>query len=258
MVIGLDPDLDKLPLLFFKYENPVTEFNKLIIESTKDIVAGYKPNLAFYECLRNNGIEALTETVKTVPEDLIKICDAKRGDMGNTAEYYARTYFDDYNFDSITLSPYMGEDSIKPFIKRENKAVYILALTSNPGGKDFQRLKIGDKELYEIIIEKSLSWNKNKNIGFVFGANHTNELNIFSSAYPGIPLLIPGIGAQANDLKTLLQSLHTNNFVINSSRNIIYSAAKDCNEKEFTEAVVEAVNKLNESVRNFRSHNSNF
>ncbi|MBK8550234.1 MAG: orotidine-5'-phosphate decarboxylase [Ignavibacteria bacterium] len=231
IVIGLDPDLSKLPALFLKYNNPVAEFNKLIIESTKELVAGYKPNMAFYECLGTQGIEALTETVKTVPEEMIKICDAKRGDMGNTAEYYARTYFDNYNFDSITLSPYMGEDSIDPFIKREGKAVYILALTSNPGGKDFQRLKIDGKELYEIIIEKSLSWNKNNNIGFVFGANHTDELNKFTLSHPDIPLLIPGIGAQANDLKTLLKNLHTENFVINSSRNIIYSAPKGCTEK---------------------------
>jgi len=248
LVIGLDPDLGKIPSLFLKYKNPVLEFNKLIIEFTKNLVAGYKPNMAFYECLGEQGVEAIRETVSAIPDEMIKICDAKRGDMGNTAEYYAKTYFDIYNFDSITLSPYMGEDSIAPFIKNENKAVYILALTSNPGGNDFQKLKFDGKYLYEIILEKCLDWNKNNNIGFVFGANHISELNAFTSSHPEIPLLIPGIGAQANDLKTLLDNLHTKNFVINSSRNIIYSASKNCTEKEFTESVRESAIRLNAEI----------
>ena len=248
LVVGLDPDLDKIPDLFLKYKNPVAEFNKLIIESSKDIVAGYKPNVAFYECLGEQGVEAIRETVKAIPEDLMKICDAKRGDMGNTAEYYARTYFDIYDFDSITVSPYMGVDSVSPFLERKNKSVYILALTSNPGGNDFQRLKIGDKFLFEIVMEKCLEWNNNDNVGFVIGANHTEELDKFTKAHPEISLLIPGIGAQANDLDKLLNSLHTNNFVINSSRGIIYSAPKDCSESEFAESVRNAVNDLNISI----------
>ena len=142
----------------------------------------------------------------------------------------------------------MGEDSITPFIKNEEKAVYILALTSNPGGSDFQKLNVNGKLLYEIILEKSLNWNKNSNIGFVFGANHTSEINKFTASFPEVPLLIPGIGAQANDLKLLMENLHTTNFVINSSRNIIYSAGKDCTEKEFTDAVRNAAVKLNVSI----------
>jgi orotidine-5'-phosphate decarboxylase len=248
LVVGLDPDLDKIPSLFLKYKNPVAEFNKLIIECSKDIVAGYKPNVAFYECLGEHGVEAIRETVRTIPDELIKICDAKRGDMGNTAEYYARTYFDIYDFDSITISPYMGEDSIAPFLKRKNKAVYILALTSNTGGSDFQRLKIEGKELFEIVMQKSLEWNTNDNVGFVIGANHTKEIDKFTSTHPEISLLIPGIGAQANDLNELLKSLHTKNFVINSSRGIIYSASKDCSETQFTDSVREALNKLNNNI----------
>ncbi|HMS34233.1 MAG TPA: orotidine-5'-phosphate decarboxylase [Ignavibacteria bacterium] len=248
LVIGLDPDLGKIPSLFLKYKNPVLEFNKLIIESTKNLVAGYKPNMAFYECLGEQGVEAIRETVKTIPDELIKICDAKRGDMGNTAEYYAKTYFDIYGFDSITLSPYMGFDSIEPFAKYKDKAVYILALTSNPGGSDFQKLKVDGKYLYELILEKSLSWNKNNNIGYVFGANHTSELNAFTSSHPDVPLLIPGIGAQSNDLKSLLQNLHTKNFVINSSRGIIYSAPLNCSEVQFSEAVKNSVNELNSLI----------
>lgn len=248
LVIGLDSDIEKLPLFFLKYNNPVLEFNKLIINSTKDITAGFKLNVAFYECLEEKGLEAMKETLTVIPDSLIKICDAKRGDMENTAEYYARTYFDKYNFDSITLSPYMGEDSIAPFIKRKNKAVYILALTSNPGGNDFQTLRMGEKYLFEIVIEKSLKWNENKNIGFVFGANHTQELKNFTSSNPEIPLLIPGIGAQDNDLKKLIESLNSRNFVINSSRNIIYTASKYCSEKEFIESVRNAAVKLNSQI----------
>lgn len=248
LVIGLDPDLRKIPLIFLKYKNPVLEFNRLIIESSKDLVAGYKPNMAFYECLGEHGVQAIRETVKVIPDEMIKICDAKRGDMGNTAEYYAKTYFDIYDFDSITLSPYMGIDSIEPFTKYKDKAVYILALTSNPGGSDFQKLKVDGKYLYELILEKSLSWNKNNNIGFVFGANHTEELNKFTAANPEIPLLIPGIGAQANDLKTLLYNLHSKNFVINSSRGIIYSAPLECSELQFSEAVKKSVNELNSMI----------
>lgn len=247
-MIGLDPDINKMPSFFLKYKNPVAEFNKLIIESSKDIVAGYKPNVAFYECLSEQGAEAIRETVNAIPDDLMKICDAKRGDMGNTAEYYARAYFDNYGFDSITMSPYMGVDSIAPFLERKNKAVYILGLTSNAGAEDFQKLKIDGKFLYDIVMEKSLEWNSNDNVGFVIGANHTDVINKFSEAHPEISLLIPGIGAQANDLNELLKSIHTNNFVINSSRGIIYSASKDCTEKEFTDSVRSAAVKLNGSI----------
>lgn len=251
LVVGLDSDAEKLPSFFLKYKNPVSVFNKLIINSTKDITAGYKLNVAFYECLEERGLEAIRESLTDIPDELIKICDAKRGDMENTAEYYARTYFDKYNFDSITLSPYMGEDSIVPFIKRKNKAVYILALTSNPGGKDYQILRVGEKYLYEIVIEKSLKWNQNNNIGFVFGANHTMELKNFTSLNPEIPLLIPGIGAQNNDLKNLIESINSSNFVINSSRNIIYSASKECSETEFIESVRKSAVKLNSEINNY-------
>jgi len=248
LVVGLDSDINKLPLFFLNYKNPVSEFNKLVIEATKEIVAGYKLNLAFYECLEEKGIEAMRETLAAIPEESIKICDAKRGDIDNTAEMYAVTYFDKYNFDSITLSPYMGKDAIVPFLKRENKLVFILALTSNKGHIDFQKLKTGDKYLYEEVINKSLSWSMDNNVGFVFGANHTKEINDFTKNHPKVPILIPGIGAQSNDPKDVIESLHTNAFVINSSRGIIYSASKDCNEKEFMEVVRDSSEILNKDI----------
>lgn len=255
LVIGLDSDLKKLPDLFLKYKNPVAVFNKLIIENTKDIVAGYKLNSAFYECLLEEGIVAIWHTLNLIPEETLKICDAKRGDIDNSAEMYARTFFDDYNFDSITLNPYMGEDAVAPFIRRKNKFAYILALTSNTGHIDFQKLKTGEKYLYEEVIDKSMKWNKDGNIGFVFGANHTREIQKFITSNPEIPLLIPGIGAQANDLKNLIKSLGTNeNYVINSGRAIIYSPEKNCSENEFIEAVRTSALKLNEEINNLKKY----
>lgn len=255
LVIGLDSDLTKLPEMFLKFKNPVSVFNKLIVENTKDIVAGYKLNVAFYECLMDEGIIAMRNTLNVIPDESMKICDAKRGDIDTSAEMYARTYFDIYNFDSITISPYMGEDAVAPFLLRQDKLVYLLALTSNSGHKDFQKLKVGEKCLYEEIISKSLSWNKDGNIGFVFGANHIDEIQKFSSENQNIPLLIPGIGAQSNDLNNLMNSLKSNNsYVINSSRGIIYSAKKDCNEKEFIESVRNSALKLNEEINNLKNN----
>lgn len=254
LVIGLDSDLMKLPDLFLKYKNPVAVFNKLIIDNTKDIAAGYKLNVAFYECLLEEGIIAIRHTLNFIPEEMITICDAKRGDIDNSAEMYARTFFDEYNFDSITVNPYMGEDSVAPFLGRKDKFVYILALTSNTGHSDFQKLKTGDRYLYEEVIQKSLEWNKHNNAGFVFGANHTAEIIKFTDKNPGISLLIPGIGAQSNDLKNLMNSLRLcESYVINSGRSIIYSAKKDCSEKEFIDSVRMSTIKLNDEINNLKN-----
>ncbi|MEO6695187.1 MAG: orotidine-5'-phosphate decarboxylase [Ignavibacteria bacterium] len=256
VVIGLDTDLNKIPEYFLKYKDPVFEFNKKIIEITKKHVAGYKLNMAFYECLEEKGISALKQTLAAIPNDLLKICDAKRGDIDNTAEMYAVTYFDKYDFDAITLNAYMGKDSIAPFLKRKDKVVFILALTSNSGHTDFQKLNIGSKYLYEEIIEKSLSWSKDNNVGFVFGANHTEEINNFTSSNPDVPLLIPGIGAQSNDLKNLISNLHSNSFVINSSRGIIYSAEKNYNSNEFEPAVRLSIMNLKNDINKYKKENS--
>lgn len=248
LVIGLDSDTNKIPSFFLKYKNPIAEFNKKIIELTAGIVSGYKLNIAFYEYLEETGFEALRQTLNSIPDDLIKICDAKRGDIDNTAEMYAALYFDKLNFDSITLSPYMGKESLMPFLKRKNKLAFVLALTSNPGASEFQKLKINGRYLYEEVIDKSLSSGGEGQIGFVFGANHTAEIGNFTSKHPEIPLLVPGIGAQKNDLNDLKKSLHSKQFLINSSRNIIYSADKNCSEKEFTNNVFTAAVSLNNDI----------
>lgn len=252
LVIGIDPDIEKLPLFFLKEKNPVTHFGNLIIDCTKDIVAGYKLNSAFYEVLEEKGIEAMKNNLKAIPEDVVRICDAKRSDIENSAEMYARLFFDKLNFDSITLNPYMGEDSVSSFIKREGKFAYLLAATSNSGSKDFQNLIADGKPFFEWIVEKSRGWKNSKNIGYVFGANHTARLRDFTTKYPAVPLLIPGIGAQSNDLKLLIENLNSDIFVINSSRAIIYSADRNCTEDEFSKAVRNSAIKLNEEISGFK------
>jgi len=247
LVIGLDSDINKIPDIFLNYKNPVLEFNKMIIDSTKDIVAGYKINTAFYEAEGAKGFDILEKTVKFIPDNLIKICDAKRGDIGNTDEYYARIFFDKMNFDAITINPYLGRDSVQPFLNRKDKFTYILALTSNPGSNDFQKIKAGEKFLYERIIETSLLWSSN-NVGFVIGANHTDYLDKFTKSNSKIPILIPGIGSQGNDLNLLLKNLHNKFLLINSSRSIIYSSVKKCTNSQFKESVIESVNKLNSQI----------
>lgn len=249
LVIGLDSDITKIPKTFQKYSDPVYEFNHYIMCSTKDIVAGYKLNMAFYESVK--GYKTVEKTLKYIPDNMIKICDAKRGDIENTDELYARAFLDDLNFDAITFQPYMGSDSIKPFTDRKDKLTYVLALTSNPGASDFQKLKVGKKFLYQEIIDKCKSWNKNKNIGFVFGSNHIKEIDKYSKELPDYPMLIPGVGSQHGESDKLMKSLHSKNFLINVSRGIIYSSSMNCNKKKFEENVREKTfdynNKINSS-----------
>ena len=248
LIIGLDTDINKIPSFFLKYKNPVSEFNKAVIECTKDITAGYKLNIAFYEYLEEIGIEAVRDTVNFIPDGMIKICDCKRGDIENTAEMYAKTYFDKYHFDSVTLSPYMGRDALSPFLKRKNICVYVLALTSNKSNSDIQLLKSDGKYLYESVIDFSLSLSDGSNVGFVFGANHSDEIRNFTSEFPEVPMLIPGIGAQENDLNLLMKSLKSDLALINSSRAVIYSIPSDCSEKEFSESVRNSAIKLNHEI----------
>lgn len=252
VVVGLDTDIEKIPAFFMKYENPVLEFNRAVIEATKSTAAGYKLNIAFYEFLEEKGLQAMRGSLEAIPESSVTICDAKRGDLGNTSEMYAATYFDKYGFDSVTVNAYMGKDAFEPFLRREGKLLYVLALTSNPSSSEFQLADAGGKKVYEILTEKVLTWDSDK-IGFVFGANHTAEISRFTSANPGTPVLIPGIGAQGNELEPLLRSLNTEFFVINASRSIIYAAGKDCTAEEFHRAIEISLNDLNAQISGQRS-----
>lgn len=248
VIVGLDPQKEKIPAIFRKSVNPILAFNQAIIEATKGICAGYKLNTAFFEAEGLEGWRALEGTLEAIPGNMIKICDSKRGDIGNSSEAYARAYFDRMGFDAITISPYMGKDSVEPFLARKDKLTYILGNTSNPGAEDFQKLKVGKKYLFEIVVERFLEMDKNNNIGFVFGAERTEFIDKYTLKYRELPLLIPGIGAQGGDSKKLVERIHNKLFLVNSSRGIIYSAPKECRRKEFYNIVKTRTKDLSDEI----------
>jgi len=234
--VGLDTDPKKIPEHLSSFKEPVVEFNKRIIEATKDSAAAYKLNLAFYESEGIIGLENLEQTLSFIPENIFTIADGKRGDIGNTSNLYARSIFDHFNFDAATLNPYMGQDSLEPFLSYSDKFNFILVLTSNPGSTDFQKQKLQNGAyLYQEVIKKIQSWNKNSNCGIVFGATNLTELKENLSLIDGLPLLIPGVGAQGGslqDVTNLLFSEKKFSFLINVSRGII--------QKSFGEDFVDA------------------
>jgi orotidine-5'-phosphate decarboxylase len=243
LCVGLDADFAKLPAKFKKLKYPQFEFNKFIIEQTQQYVCAYKPNIAFYEARGARGLLELKLTqnylVRKFPS-IVRICDAKRADIGNTNRGYEEAIFDELNFDAVTLSPYLGGEAIEPFLKRKDKTCIILCKTSNSGSGEFQDLKIKDKKLWQIVAYKvAKKWNKNKNCMLVVGATYPRELGEVRKLIGEMPILVPGIGAQGGDLaKTLKFGLDKNKrgLIINSSRGIIFAknpqlAAKDLNEK---------------------------
>ena len=248
LCIGLDVDTSKIPVHLQSMENSVLEFNRQIIEATHDLVCAYKPNLAFYEAMGDRGQTILRETLKLIPTSVITIGDGKRGDIGNTAERYASSLFNDFCFDAVTVNPYMGFDSVQPFLINVEKGVFILALTSNAGSKDFQRLKIGSKPLYEKVVRTVNTWNTNQNIGLVVGATHPKELQSIRKIVPGMPILIPGIGKQGGDLKSAIRSgcdKHGQLAVINASRSILYASSG----KDFAAAARSEAKRMVEEMR---------
>lgn len=247
LIAGIDPNVSKFPEFIKRKKNALYEFCKYIIEITSDLVAGYKFNIAFFESRGSDGIKSLEYLLKGKKEDLIYICDAKRGDIGNSSEQYAKAYFDIMDFDAITVSPYMGVDSVSPFLKRNSKLVYVLALTSNIGSRDFQMLMTGRKNLYQVVCEKFLKSGYG-NIGFVFGANYSGQINLITSKNKDLPLLIPGIGAQGGDLKELIENLKNDYFLINSSRNVLYAGNIGDNKKIYTDKVRNQCNIFNRAI----------
>jgi orotidine-5'-phosphate decarboxylase len=226
--IGLDTDPEKIPAHLHGQPDGVLEFNKRIIDATSDLVCAYKPNLAFYEAMGERGWTVLRETVRAIPNGILTIGDAKRGDIGNTAERYARALFDDLGFGAVTVNPYLGQDSVEPFLGNPEKGVFLLALTSNPGSKDFQRLKVGTVPLYEKVVRIAKKWNTRGNIGLVVGATHPRELKRVRSLVPDMPLLIPGIGKQGGDLRASIQfgcNKSGQLALINASRSVLYASA---------------------------------
>lgn len=226
LCVGLDTDIQKIPRHLLKEEDPIFAFNKQIIDATIDVAVAYKPNIAFYEAHGIKGWESLQKTIEYIPDEVFTIADAKRGDIGNTSKMYARAFFEQMSFDSITVAPYMGEDSVKPFLEFEDKWVILLALTSNAGGKDFQNLNLDSgKQVYEDVLVKSQEWASDEELMFVVGATKAEALQNIRKYAPDHFLLVPGVGAQGGSL--LEVSKHGMNsacgLLVNSSRGIIYA-----------------------------------
>lgn len=224
--IGLDTDIEKIPISIKSAANPILEFNRKIIDATSDLTAAYKFNLAFYEREGTKGLESLIESIKLVPSGVLVIGDGKRGDIGNTSKKYAEMLYDEFKFDSATLNPYMGEDSLEPFLAYKSKLNFILALTSNNGAGDFEKLKLTNNLfLYQEVISKVKSWNYNGNCGLVFGATKKEELEKDIDLIGDLPVLLPGVGAQGGSLTEVVSIFKQNKlsqFLINVSRGIIY------------------------------------
>jgi len=240
LCIGLDSDIQKIPIHLLELEDPIFEFNKQIIDATKDLCVAYKPNIAFYESMGVSGWNSLQKTLDYIPKNIFTIADAKRGDIGNTSDMYAKTFFKNMNFDSLTVSPYMGSDSVKPFLEFENKWVIILAITSNKGGLDFQNFEDkSGKKMFEQVLETSKTWGNDDNIMYVVGASRAEQLKEIRQLIPNHFLLIPGVGVQGGNLCDVAKfgMILDCGILVNSSRGIIYASSSiDFAEKAREEA----------------------
>jgi orotidine-5'-phosphate decarboxylase len=249
LCVGLDPDPALMPDGI-----GILEFNKAIIDATADLVCAYKPNIAFYEVAGNTGLDALKRTRDYIPGNIPVIIDAKRGDIGNTARAYARSLFDLYNFDATTVSPYLGFDSLEPFIQYRDRGILVLCRTSNAGAVDFQSLSCkadgGHKMLFEIVAERVNEWNKHGNLGLVVGATYPEELKLIRTRYPEMPLLIPGVGAQGGELEQAVKygvDAGRRKTIINSSRQILYVSKG----KDFATAARKAARELRDRINSY-------
>lgn len=234
LCVGLDTDTTKIPKHLFAEEDPVFAFNKAIIDATKDYTVAYKINTAFYEAQGIKGWISLGKTLDYIPKDIFTIADAKRGDIGNTAEQYALTFFDTYPFDSVTVAPYMGADSVKPFLQFEGNWAIVLGLTSNAGSADFQLQQCGDELLYEKVLKTVAGWGNPGNLMFVIGATRMEQLKHIRTMLPDHFFLVPGVGAQGGDVDTVCQNAMNKDggILINVSRGVIYvSEALDFAER---------------------------
>ena len=233
LCVGLDVDLNKIPPHLLTLEDPIFEFNKAIIDATHDLAVAYKPNTAFYEAYGIKGWISLQKTINYINEkhpEIFTIADAKRGDIGNTSSMYAKAFFEDLNFDSVTVVPYMGKDSVEPFLAFENKHTILLALTSNEGAFDFQTFNVdgvaGGKELYKQVLETSKTWKNSENLMYVVGATKAEYFKEIRKIVPDSFLLVPGVGAQGGSLSEVCKYGMNSNvgLLINSSRSIIYAS----------------------------------
>jgi orotidine-5'-phosphate decarboxylase len=249
LCIGLDVDLTKIPSHLLEVEDPIFEFNKAIIDATHDLAVSYKPNTAFYEAYGIKGWQSLQKTIEYINEkhpQIFTIADAKRGDIGNTSSMYAKAFLQDLNFDSVTVAPYMGKDSVEPFLAFENKHTILLALTSNQGAFDFQTLTVDGISLYNQVLETSKSWKNSANLMYVVGATKAEYFTEIRKIVPDSFLLVPGVGAQGGSLSEVCKyGMNTNvGLLINSSRGIIYAS----NGADFAEKAREEAFKMQQEM----------
>ncbi|WP_395077856.1 orotidine-5'-phosphate decarboxylase [Flavobacterium sp.] len=258
LCIGLDVDLTKIPQHLLELEDPIFEFNKAIIDATNDLCVSYKPNTAFYEAYGIKGWESLQKTINYINEnypEIFTIADAKRGDIGNTSTMYAKAFLEDLNFDSVTVAPYMGKDSVEPFLAFENKHAIMLALTSNEGAFDFQTLQTNGNQLYKQVLETSKTWKNAHNLMYVVGANKAEYFSEIRKIVPDSFLLVPGVGAQGGNLQEVCKYGMNSNIglLINSSRAIIYAS----NGIDFAEKAREEALKIQNEMEGILAETKN-
>jgi len=249
LCIGLDVDLNKIPKHLLQTEDPIFEFNKAIIDATHHLCVAYKPNTAFYEAYGLKGWKALEKTINYINQnhpEIFTIADAKRGDIGNTSSMYAKAFLEDLAFDSVTVAPYMGKDSVEPFLAFKNKHTILLALTSNEGAFDFQTKNIDGKELYKQVLETSKTWKNSENLMYVVGATKAEYFAEIRRIIPDSFLLVPGVGAQGGNLQDVCKYGMNSNvgLLINSSRGIIYAS----NNNDFAEAAATKAKELQQEM----------
>ena len=250
LCIGLDVDLNKIPNHLLKEEDPIFAFNKAIIDATHHLCVAYKPNTAFYEAYGLKGWKALEKTINYLNEkhpDIFTIADAKRGDIGNTSAMYAKAFFEDLGFDSVTVVPYMGKDSVEPFLSFKDKHTIMLALTSNVGAFDFQTLSVNNQELYKVVLQVSKTWKNSKNLMYVVGATKAEYLGEIRKIIPNSFLLVPGVGAQGGNLQDVCKygmNEHVG-LLINSSRGIIYASSNE----DFAQAAASKAEELQNQMQ---------
>jgi len=249
LCVGLDVDLDKVPLTILKQPKPLVAFSKAIIDATIPYAVAYKPNIAFFETYGSEGLDALEEIMSYLNEkypEVFTIADAKRGDIGNTSTRYAKAYFETLGFDSITVAPYMGKDSVEPFLAFEDKHTILLALTSNQGADDFQRLHVNEKPIYQVVLETSKKWDGSERLMYVVGATQANSLKEIRRIIPDSFLLVPGVGAQGGSLEDVAKyGLNKDiGLLVNSSRGIIYASEG----ADFAQASAQAAKTLQVSM----------
>lgn len=257
LCIGLDVDIDKIPKHLLDKEDPIFEFNKQIIDATHHLAVAYKPNTAFYEAYGLKGWKSLTKTIRYLNNnypEIFTIADAKRGDIGNTSTMYAKAFFEDLGFDSVTVAPYMGRDSVEPFLSFKNKHTILLALTSNKGAFDFQTQKTDYEVLYKNVIKTSSSWENNENLMYVVGATKADYFKEIRTLVPNSFLLVPGIGAQGGNLHDVCKYGMNQNIglLINSSRGIIYAS----DQQDFAKAAAKEAYHLQQQMQTILNHNS--